>query len=636
MAGAVEAQQEESEAVEAEQDPLIGEQLGSFRLVRRLGHGGMGAVYLGEQVQIGSKVAVKVLHEHLAVHASLVQRFYSEARAVNLIGHENIVSIFDMNVAPPARYYYIMEYLEGSSLAQFAETPLSDEDCIPILEQVCDGLEAAHENGVVHRDLKPENIFLTRRGRIDRFVKILDFGIAKLFSTEFPTERTRPGILVGTPEYCPPEQASGEEADPRFDLYALGIIAYRLTTGRLPYTGKTIPQVLMAHRDITPTAPEKLSASVSSGLSQLILRAMAKRPEDRFQSAAEFRSALRVVSGRGPRPTASATTSFTVPPLLPLPDIDVDVSLTIPPAVEPMVPSGNATVPPAALTVHARIVKEGKPGERVRCLDASRAGLFLCAEEPFPPVRSRLSLVLEIGEDAIPCDAEIVRHVSASEAGAWNMSAGFAVQFVELSTEQKDSLVRSLAGRAAAPARAPAAPLHDVRLERVLQTWRGRRDDPYSFFSLPADASFADIRQRLRESRKELEPHTQHPLPPEQRARVAEQLKRLELIADRIATPIRRVDYDAATGNYRGVARCIAAGLTVTELENVRKGFLETHAGAETRARIHLATARSWETREQLRPALEEYEKALVVDPINLEAHQRYWAIRRRLDPHAA
>ncbi|HZX42108.1 MAG TPA: serine/threonine-protein kinase, partial [Myxococcaceae bacterium] len=207
-------------------DPLLGTTVGSFRLVRRIGHGGMGSVYLGEQTLIGSKVAVKVLHEHLASDASLVQRFYAEARAVNLIGHPNIVNIFDMNVVPPRRYYLIMEYLEGEPLSAAPAGPMPPERALPILVQVCQALQAAHARGVVHRDLKPENVFLCRRDG-PPFVKILDFGIAKLFGGETQEGQTHAGWIVGTPEYMAPEQGAGEALDGRADLYALGVIAYR-------------------------------------------------------------------------------------------------------------------------------------------------------------------------------------------------------------------------------------------------------------------------------------------------------------------------------------------------------------------------------------------------------------------------
>jgi serine/threonine protein kinase len=222
-------------------DPLIGTTLGSFRLVKRIGQGGMGSVYLGEQTLIGSRVAVKVLHEHLASDPSLVARFYAEARAVNLIAHPNIVNIFDMNVVPPRRFYLVMEYLEGEPLSAVVQGPMAAEAAIPLLIQVCHALSATHRHGVLHRDLKPENVFLCRREGPVPYVKILDFGISKLFGGDLQAAQTTAGFIVGTPEYMAPEQASGEPLDGRADLYALGIIAYRMATGRLPFSGGGVP-----------------------------------------------------------------------------------------------------------------------------------------------------------------------------------------------------------------------------------------------------------------------------------------------------------------------------------------------------------------------------------------------------------
>ena len=184
-----------------EVDGMLGRQLGSFRLVRRLGQGGMGSVYLGEHLSIGSRVAVKVLHAHLAAYPSLVQRFHAEARAVNVIGHENIVSIFDLQapqdgLTPP---YLIMEYLEGEPLAARMGGPMAPADAVPILAQVCDALNAAHAQGIVHRDLKPENALITKDGR----VKVADFGIAKTFTTD-PGGQTTHGTAKGKIAYMSP------------------------------------------------------------------------------------------------------------------------------------------------------------------------------------------------------------------------------------------------------------------------------------------------------------------------------------------------------------------------------------------------------------------------------------------------
>jgi serine/threonine-protein kinase len=272
-------------------DPLLGTTVGSFRLVRRIGHGGMGSVYLGEQTLIGSKVAVKVLHEHLASDASLVQRFYAEARAVNLIGHPNIVNIFDMNVVPPRRYYLIMEYLEGEPLSAPAG-PMPPEQALPILIQVCQALQAAHARGVVHRDLKPENIFLCRREG-PPFVKILDFGIAKLFGGEMQEGQTHAGWIVGTPEYMAPEQGSGDPLDGRADLYALGVIAYRLATGRLPFKAASLAELLELIATTEPRPPRQANEAIPRELERICLKALSKRAMERYTTALDLAADLR-------------------------------------------------------------------------------------------------------------------------------------------------------------------------------------------------------------------------------------------------------------------------------------------------------------------------------------------------------
>ncbi|WP_370642033.1 protein kinase [Myxococcus sp. AS-1-15] len=304
-------------SVSVEVDPLVGTKLGSFRLVRRLGRGGMGAVYLGEHVSIGSRVAVKVLHEHLATYPELVQRFHAEARAVNVIGHENIVSIFDLNAGPP-RPYLIMEYLDGAPLSAWVGSPLPAPAVVSVLSQVCDALQAAHLSGIVHRDLKPDNVFLVRRGRGTPFVKVLDFGIAKLADANMP--QTHAGIIVGTPEYMAPEQSLSRRVDGRADLYALGVIAYQLVTGRLPFEDEGLTAQLVAHQMRAPPPPRSVHAAVPVSLERVILRALEKAPEQRYATAALLRAALEGalaeeihVRSRQARPVEPAVRARSVP-----------------------------------------------------------------------------------------------------------------------------------------------------------------------------------------------------------------------------------------------------------------------------------------------------------------------------------
>jgi serine/threonine-protein kinase len=595
-------------------DPLLGTTLGSFRLTRRIGQGGMGTVYLGEQTLIGSKVAVKVLHEHLASDPSLVARFYAEARAVNLIGHPNIVNIFDMNVVPPRRYYLVMEYLEGEPLSVAAQGSMPAETALPLLIQICQALSAAHASGVLHRDLKPENVFLCRREGPVPFVKILDFGIAKLFGGDSQAAQTTAGFIVGTPEYMAPEQASGEPLDGRADLYALGVIAYRLATGQLPFSGGGVTGVLLAHRDQQPRPPRELVPGVAPGWSNAILRALAKRPDDRFQSADEFRITLEgVLDSLGPGGHRSQPAS---------------------PAA-PAAPKGTPTPAPAGgppATFAGTLVLPGATPRSVSMRDLSRGGLFVCLDQdlPAPFTRLRLSLQAPPGEVA---DAEVVRQVTAEEATGWGMARGIGVQFLSPNRAFKEALASRLEGRApsAAGTPLPSAERLDTLAEKTLASWRPRLEaTPYLLLGCPPDAEFSDIRTRARVVRTELEQLRERALSPSQQRELERLLARVQEATEAISTPARRADTDAELGNWRGVARCIASGLTVTDLEERRTRFLKTHPGVDAKAQVHRATGRAWEGKSSIAQAVEEYERGLQLDPLNLPLHQAYWALKRR------
>ena len=595
-------------------DPLLGTTVGSFRLVRRIGHGGMGSVYLGEQTLIGSKVAVKVLHEHLASDASLVQRFYAEARAVNLIGHPNIVNIFDMSVVPPRRYYLIMEYLEGEPLSAAPAAPMAPERALPILIQVCQALQAAHARGVVHRDLKPENIFLCRRDG-PPFVKILDFGIAKLFGGEMQEGQTHAGWIVGTPEYMAPEQGAGDALDGRADIYALGVIAYRLATGRLPFTGGGVTGVLLAHRDTPPVPPRELNPRVSDAWSEAILAALAKRREDRYADADALRAALeralaRTAASRTPLATAGAAT---------------------PPEATPRVPTPHVTHAPAPSSVaqapasfRGTLLIEGV-SRTVDLRDLSRAGVYACVPEPLPALFTRVQVSLEVPAGVLT-PAEVVRQVPEVQARAWGFAAGVALQFLEPAPPFREAVSRRLRGLAPLAASVSG----DPAAERILARARTAPGDPYVRLGLPPDAEFDDIRSRWRELRNELESLQQRGTNPGQQDEARRLLAKLNESMERIATPARRVETDAEAGNFRGVARCIAAGLTVTALEDHRARFLGRHVGADSRAHVQAAAARGFEASGQRSQALDAYERALEMDPLNLALLQRYWALRQR------
>lgn len=295
--------------VDGATDPLLGITVGSYRLARLLGKGGMGAVYLGVHPGIGSRVAVKVLSPSASSDPTLVDRFFAEARAVNVIRHESIVNVLDLSVLADGRPCITMEYLEGAPLSRhFAEgTPSPLEFVARVAVEVLGALAAAHALGITHRDLKPDNVFITSLGR----VKVLDFGIAKLRPSEGnPHDATATGTLLGTPQYMSPEQALGQSVDTRSDLYSLGAILYEGATGQRLFRAESLFELLRAHIEEPPQPPRSLRADLPPAFENLLLRMLEKDRTKRMQTAEECRAVLLAVqpdAGRGvslPPPTA--------------------------------------------------------------------------------------------------------------------------------------------------------------------------------------------------------------------------------------------------------------------------------------------------------------------------------------------
>ena len=266
-----------------------------YRVVRHLSSGGMGAVYEVEHRGLGKRLAAKMLKPELSRRADLLERFRREARAASAIGHENIIEVTDLGQTAHKVPFLIMELLSGQTLAALckAERRLEPARAVHVARQILSALGAAHARGIVHRDLKPENVFLIQRGGDPDFVKLLDFGIAKLIDDVDEPELTRDGQVVGTPTYMAPEQARGEKnVDGRADLYAVGAILYRMVTGQRPYSAPNFNALLFAVAQGQLQKPRKLEPGVSPHLEAAILRAMAIDARARFQTAAEFDEAL--------------------------------------------------------------------------------------------------------------------------------------------------------------------------------------------------------------------------------------------------------------------------------------------------------------------------------------------------------
>jgi eukaryotic-like serine/threonine-protein kinase len=278
-------------------DPLLGRVIADrYRILSMVGRGGMGVVYQVEHVQIGKIMAMKLLHGELARHRDVLKRFRREAEAASKLSHPNTVQIFDFGQAERLAYL-VMEYVEGGDLGQLLkrEGPLDFARAARICAQVCASVAEAHEHGIVHRDVKPENIMVSQtRGHPD-FVKVLDFGLAKLREgTEQPSlTLTRAGNIVGTPYYMAPEQIRGDEVDPRTDVYGLGAVLYKAITGEPPFRAGTPMGVLTKHLTEAPVPPSQRGAvSLPPQADAIVMRALQKDPAARHPTASDLREEL--------------------------------------------------------------------------------------------------------------------------------------------------------------------------------------------------------------------------------------------------------------------------------------------------------------------------------------------------------
>src|SRR5919206_4827845 len=277
---------------------------GRYRIMRKLGTGGMANVYLAEDQELGRRVAIKILDDRHASDDQFIERFRREAKNAAGLSHPNIVSIYDRGEAE-GTYYIAMEYLDGRSLKELivGRGPAPISVAIDYARQILAALRFAHRNGLVHRDIKPHNVLVDSEGR----VKVTDFGIARAGAA---SQMTEVGSIVGTAQYLSPEQARGTGVDQRSDIYSLGIVLYELVTGTVPFTGDTPVEIAMKHLSTVPEPPSARRAELPEALDQIVLRALAKDPDERYQTAEEMDAELaRVAEGYPVSPeTAEAAT----------------------------------------------------------------------------------------------------------------------------------------------------------------------------------------------------------------------------------------------------------------------------------------------------------------------------------------
>lgn len=265
---------------------MIGQLIGNYKIEEKLGEGGMGSVYKGVDTMLDREVAIKALKPELASQTSIVERFRSEAVTLAKLNHPNIAALYAL-FRQGAELYMVLEYVRGDTLDTILQKrgALSSDEAIPVFCQVLDGIDHAHQLGIIHRDIKPANIMLTERGKL----KVLDFGIARLLGS---ARMTRAGNIIGTLEYMAPEQVKGQETDARSDIYALGMMLYEVLTGKTPFDTENEFELMKLQTEATPRAPREINPAIPEAVEAAIMQAIEKNPENRFQTAGDFRETL--------------------------------------------------------------------------------------------------------------------------------------------------------------------------------------------------------------------------------------------------------------------------------------------------------------------------------------------------------
>jgi serine/threonine-protein kinase len=388
-------------------DPLVGTTIdGRYIVEALLGEGGMGYVYAARHAIIDKRVAIKVLRKDQAQDEAAAQRFIIEAKAASKIGHQNIVDITDFGMLPQANggsAYFVMEFIDGPTLGKLMhdERNLPPLRCIAVAIQIARGLSAAHQKSIIHRDLKPENVFVVEKDGVPDHVKIVDFGIAK--DVKAGKRLTAIGMVLGTPEYMSPEQATGQETDHRVDMYALGCIVYEMLTGEVPFKGENAPKTLSKHvfEAVVPPSKKRPDLDIPSVLEAIVLRVLQKKPADRYADMRELIGALeeadrqlRARLPRKPRATQPATEL-----------VGVDV---VPRSRAPLLAGIIVGVGACVGIVVALVVHRRASSDKSTPATAAAAAVTAAATAPGAAAQPPQSNDVEIQVSTIPPGAEVL------------------------------------------------------------------------------------------------------------------------------------------------------------------------------------------------------------------------------------
>jgi serine/threonine-protein kinase len=665
---------------------LEGQRHGPLVLKRRLGSGALGTVYLAEHPPTGHRFAVKVLHPHLAARPEMRTRFYVEARALRELTHRHVARVLDARPGPGGLPCLLMEYANGEPFSRLP-MPLSPVEAVELLGQALEAVEAAHARGLVHCDLSADNLILTRDGRGERRVKVLDFGTSAVLNASLSQAERACGMVVGSPAFIAPEQWSGEAVDGRADLYALGVVGYLLVTGRLPFGFGRVGE-------LAPPQPHSLNPSVPGALSAVLLRALAQRPDERFPDARAFREAL--AHCLGPVARGAAPRSPFVDAQEPLVDIEVVVDDLLqeapaslaPPAARdtgtgvpwdilprpiPLVPEMRArpmdgtlsifghAIPEdgatplhlalreaAQVAVRAPVVEVSAPcvpaptglgvrlglpvsGElvAVQAGDVTTDGFFAAWDGALPPLAARLPGELTFAGRTVACECDVVRHVTQDEARIWNVAAGVFVQYAEPGEPLRQLLAQALASGEKEKARR-TEPAPDAELAGLLSRAAAVAKDPYTLLGAAPHVDFDEVRHRASSALRRLDAFRQRTLPAEQRRALEALRLRVEAAGRTLGEPLNRAGFDAVRGNLAGLSRCVEAGLSEEAVEPLRRAYLTARPAAEARARTLFTQGHALEVQRALRAALTRYAEALSLDPLNVSWLRHYQELRQQ------